>query len=273
MGKKFSPERRQRHRHAAPKEDDARIAERFAHALEQDLGDFLKAAVLFGSCATNTVTDLSDIDVLLLIDDVTYSVTAEMTDAYRLVVQGHAAKASARLHLNTLKLSNFWEYCREGDPVLVNMLRDGHILIDKGFFAPAQMLLQQGRIRPSKEAVWTYYARTSHTLRSARKHVLLACVDLYWAAMDAAHAALMSVGEIPASPEHVPELLERKLVARKLLAPHYPKLLRELYHLQKAITYRELKELNGEQYEGYWRETLRLVEALRTIVERHPPAP
>lgn len=269
--RKFSAPRRKKVSHSTPKGDDWDVAKKFASLCDRDLKDFLKAAVVFGSVANETSTPLSDIDVLLIIDDVTFAVTAEMTEAYRLVVHGHAAKTSPRLHVNTLKLSNFWEYCREGDPVIVNMLRDGHIIIDKGFFGAAQLLLQQGRIRPTREAIWTYYGRTTSTLRSARKHLLSACVDLYWAAIDASHAALMSVGEIPPSPEHVADMLEQRLVREKLLHPRFPKMMRELYQLQKSIAHRELREINGEQYEGFWRETLQLIEALRTVVERHPP--
>lgn len=274
MGKQFSAPKRKKVHHTDRNEDDFEVAEKFAKDVHKDLQEFLLSAVLFGSCATDKATNMSDIDVLLIIDDVTHQITSELTEAYRLVVHGHATKTSPRLHVNTLKLSNFWEYCREGDPVVVNMLRDGHIIFDSGFFRPAQLLLQQGRIRPSREAIWTYYARSPNTLRSARKHLLMACTDMYWSAMDAAHAALMSVGELPPTPEHVPDLLEEKLVIEhKLLAPRFPHHMRELYHLHKSILHRELREIDGDQYEGYWRETLRLVDALRTIVERHPPVP
>jgi len=269
--RKFSVPKRQHVKKHRPKEDDMLVATRFAKAVEHDLKDFLRAAVVFGSVATDTAGEMSDIDVLLIVDDVSYHLSNDMTEAYRLVVHGHAKKASPRLHVNTLKLSNFWEYCRIGDPVVINMLRDGHAVIDKGFFEPAQLLLQQGRLRPSRESIWTYYSRTTHTLQSARKHLLAACVDLYWAAMDAAHAALMAVGEMPPSPEHVPDLLEEKLAKRKLIAQHHPALMRDLYHLQKSILQRELREISGEQYDGYWEETLKLVSALRTVVERHPP--
>jgi hypothetical protein len=238
--------------------------------VDKELGDFLQAAVLFGSCATNTATSRSDIDVLLVIDDVQHSITPQITQSYRDVVHRIATKTSGRLHINTLRLSNFWEYCREGDPVVINMLRDGIALVDKGFFAPAQMLLEQGRIRPTREAIWTYYARTSNTMRSARQHVLSACVDLYWAGIDASHAALMSVGEVPPTPEHVPDMLQQ-LVKRGLLDKRYPGIMRELYHLQKQILHRDIKEVDGEHYRQYWNDTLALVNALRTVVERHPP--
>jgi hypothetical protein len=263
---------KERHRAQHPKKDDHEIAARFTHSLEKELGGFVKAVVLFGSCATNHTTPLSDIDVLIIIDDVGRIITPDVTEAYRLIVQKCAAKSSPRLHINTLKLSNFWEYCRAGDPVVINMLRDGVVLLDRGFFGAAQLLLDQGRIRPSKEAIWTYYKRTENTMRSARQHVLSACVDLYWSAIDASHAALMSQGEVPPTPEHVADMLQHILVKRKLLDPKYPKVMRELYHLQKGILHREIKEVTGEQYDQYWRETLLLVDALRTVVERHPPA-
>lgn len=247
------------------------VATRFAKSVDKELGDFLKAAVLFGSCATNKTNSMSDIDVLLIVDDVGRVVSPEVTEAYRLVVHKCATQVSPLLHINTLRLSNFWELCRQGDPVMTNMLRDGIVLLDRGFFGAAQLLLEQGRIRPSKEAIWTYYMRTGNTLKSARQHLLSACIDLYWAAMDASHAALMSMGEVPPTPEHVPDMLERVLVKRKLLDPKSPKIVRELYHLQKQIIHREIKEISGEQYDMYWRETLHLVDSLRTVVEMHPP--
>jgi len=267
----FSAQERKRHSHRQPKADDHTIAQRFATMVDHELKDFLKSAVLFGSCATNHATNVSDIDVLIVIDDIGHIITPQVTSHYQAIVHSAVAKTSGRLHINTLKLSNFWEYCREGDPVMTNMLRDGVVLIDKGFFAPMQLLLEQGRIRPTREAVWTYYTRTTNTLRSARQHLLAACIDLYWSAMDASHAALMSVGEIPASPEHVADLLEHALVRKGMLDKHHPKVMRELYHLQKAIQHREIKEITGEQYDAYWNETLRLVDALRTVVERAPP--
>ena len=251
--------------------NDAAIAMRFATEAQARLGDFLTAAVLFGSCATGEAHGGSDIDILLIVEDVAHTVTDETTAAYQQVVSGIAAKTSPRLHLNTLKLSNFFEYCREGDPVVINMLRDGAVLHDTGFFRPAQLLLQQGRIRPSREAIWTYYARPANTLRSARKHLLSACVDLYWSGIDSAHAALMSVGEVPPSPEHVAALVERTLVKKGLVPASVPRILHELYQLQKAIQHREIKEVTGTQYDAYCTETLKAVDALRTVVERQPP--
>jgi len=267
----FSIQHRLRVGKRTPRKDDHAKAFKFAKLVEKELGDFLKAAVLFGSCTTHPTSGHADIDVLLIVDDVEKVVTPEVTEAYRLIVHKCSEKVSPLLHINTLKLSTFWEYSRQGDPVVINMLRDGVPLVDKGFFTPVQMLLDEGRIRPSREAIYTYYARTGSTLRSAQQHLLSATVDLYWAAIDASHAALMATGEMPAEPERIADLLEHALVKKKLLDHKLVPVMRELYHLQKGIVHRDIREIRGDQFEVYYREALALIEALKTIVENKSP--
>lgn len=258
------------HKGAKFSEEDKKVAERFAHAVNRELREFLKAAVLFGSAAKHTHPAVgSDIDVLLIIDDASIMITPELTEAYRVIVENLAKRASLRLHINTLKVTNFWEHIRAGDPVIINVLRDGVVLVDKGFFRPIQALLDMGRIRPTRESIWVYYGRVPVSLQNARSHVLQACVDLYWAGIDASHAALMAVSAIPPSPDHVPAMLEEHLVRKGLLAKKYPAMLKELYTLSKKIEHREISTVSGAQYDTYSATTEDLVEALRKIVRNH----
>ena len=255
------------HKGAKFSEEEKKIAERFAHAINSELREFLKAAVLFGSAAKQTHPAAgSDIDVLLIIDDASILITPELTEAYRVIVENIARKTSLRLHINTLKVTNFWEHVRAGDPVIINVLREGVILVDKGFFRPIQALLDMGRIRPTRESIWVYYGRVPVSLKNARAHVLQACVDLYWAGIDASHAALMSVHAIPPSPDHVPAMLDEHLVRKGLLAKKYPTMLKELYTLSKGIEHREVRAVTGAQFDKHLAMTEELVEALRRVV-------
>lgn len=250
-------------------DEDKKVAKKFAKAVDKELKDFLKAAVLFGSASKHKRKDRSDIDVLLIIDDADVVVTPEMTEAYRLIVKKAALEVSLKIHINTMKLTSFWEKSREGDPVLINILRDGIPLIDKGFFRATQALLDQGRIRPTKESVWIYYARSPVSIRNSQKHVMQACVDLYWAGIDAAHAALMSVGAMPPSPEHVPDLMQTHLVEKGWIHKKYPVIMKELYDLSKHIEHRDVKMVSGAQYDAYLKETETLVRELRTVVKEN----
>src|SRR3989344_8050487 len=119
-------------------------AHRFAHELQKEMGKFLKAVILFGSGARKSMVPGSDIDVLVLIDDVSIVVTRDVADAYRIAIEQIIGKVSRRLHVVTLRLTAFWDYMRKGDPIGINMLRDGISLYDTGFFAPLQLLLKHG---------------------------------------------------------------------------------------------------------------------------------
>jgi hypothetical protein len=263
------------------REEDYVLAKRFAEELKHELGDFMKAAVLFGSAARAAVKpgearkaekerpwDERDVDVLLLVNDLTMVLSPEVIEAYRVITENTAAKHSKRLHVTTMKLTSYWDYVRQGDPLLVNMLRDGVPLHDSGVFEPVQQLLFQGRIRPSKEAVWVYWARAPQTIANSDWHVLQAALDLYWAVIDAAHAALMHHGEIPPTPSHVADLIESKLVKAGLAKKADAQAMRELYQLGKDITHRKTPRMSGAEYDRWRKKADAFIAAMRKVVEK-----
>jgi hypothetical protein len=168
-----------------------------------------------------------------------------------------------------MKLTSFWEYMRNGDPIAINMLRDGVPLADVGIFEPLQMLLFQGRIKPTKESIWNYYARAPATLANAQWHVLQACLDLYWAVIDAAHAALMKMGETPPSPGHVADLIEQKLVKPGHVAKRYADAMRFFYELSRKITHREIRDIPGKKFDEYHELAQDFVKAMKKVIEGH----
>jgi len=240
---------------------------RFSNELYKELGSLVRGIVLFGSSARKKATVKSDIDVLVILDDLTISMSPEVVDAYRVIVNKIIVRVSTRLHITTLRFTSFWDYIRNGDPIGINILRDGVAIIDSGFFEPLQALLKKGRIRPTSESIWTYYIRAPNTLHNSKWHLLQASIDLYWAVIDAAHAALMKHGEIPPTPEHVADLLEEKLVKKKLLEHKYVATMRHFYKLMKMITHREIEEIKGEEYDRYYREAEDFVQRMRQFIE------
>lgn len=214
----------------------------FAKKIYKEAGDLIKGIILFGSAARRKQKS-NDIDILLILDDLSFVLTNELVEAYRIITEKTIVDVSPRIHVTTLKYTTFWEYVRSGDAIAVNILRDGVPLVDHGFFDPLQRLLQQGRIRPSPESVWAYYQKAPRAIHNCKANILQAMIDLYWAVMDSSHALLMHNGVVPASPSHVPELLEKHFANRltKKQISHVEK----MYHLSKAITHQEMKEIKG----------------------------
>lgn len=246
--------------------DDVELARDFVKKVYDEVGNFIKAAVLFGSLARRSQTKKGDIDILFIIDDVTVSLNSDLIETYRVLIEKKIVSTSPRLHVTTLKFTSFWEYVRAGDPVAINILRDGVALIDTGFFDPLQVLLLRGRIRPTGEAIWSYYIRAPTTIHNSKWHIMQAAVDLYWGAIDAAHAALMKNGEIPPTPEHVPDMIEKILVPKGVNIK-YAHIMKMMFDLYKKIIHRDIKEISGVEYAKYLKDTEEFVERMGRIVE------
>lgn len=247
-----------------------KIARKFAKKVYKELGDFVVALTLFGSSARGESGRKGDIDIIIIIDDVHVELTRELVETYRIIIAKCVADVDPkRLHVQTVNLTTFWEYVRAGDPVAINILRDSIALIDIGFFDPLQILLFNGRIRPTQESVWTYFSMAPASIHRAETKMDLAVIDLYWAVIDAAHAALMSIGEIPPSPAHVAELMEEKMVKPGYLDEKYVHIMRHMYEISKRIMHRQIHGISGERYDKYKRLAEQFVTRMRRFIREH----
>ncbi|MFH2021551.1 MAG: nucleotidyltransferase domain-containing protein [archaeon] len=246
--------------------DDLDYAYKFSAQITKEVGKFVKGVVLFGSRARKQ-GPAHDIDILVILDDVSIFLTKEFIQTYRIIVQNIVAKISKRLHITTFKYTGFWEYVRNGDPIAINILRDGVPIVDREFFRPLQILLQQGRIKPSQESVWTYFYKSNEGLNGSKMRMISAVMDLYWAVIDASHAALMKINEVPPSPSHVSDMIQEKMVKTGLLDKKYAQIAKKFYDLSKKIEYREIKEIKGKDYDKYYDEAEEYILKLRNFIE------
>ena len=248
-------------------EENFNIARVFAKKVYGELGEFVRGIVLFGSVVQNAKT-AHDIDILIIVDDVKMILTKEIVQTYRVILNKIIINVDRnRLHVQSLKFTTFWEYVRAGDPVAINILRYGVALVDTGFFDPLQLLLDMGRIRPSKESVYTYYSMSPASLLRAKQHMLSATVDLYWSVIDGSHAALMKYGEIPPTPDHVADLMEKTLIKDKLISRKAADTMREFYILFKKVVNREIKDISGKEYDYYKQKAEHYMNEIKQYLE------
>ena len=257
-------------RHTQPDRD---IAMRFAAKLKQELGTICRAVILFGSVAEHETRPVphshdpsGDIDIMVIIDDVSVQLSDDLVTGYRIITENTVRETSPRIHVTTITFTTFWEYVRAADPVIVNVLRSGHPIIDTGFFEPLQVLLRQGRIRPSEEAVWSYYLRAPQAIQSSQMHLIQAVLDLYWACIDSAHAALMAADIVPRSPKDVAGQLRITYVQKGLLEEGYAATMEQLYTLSKDITHRRVSFISAEHYDELFSQTKAFVDRMRAFL-------
>jgi predicted nucleotidyltransferase len=249
---------------------ESEIATDFATKAYQKFDKIIKSIILFGSSAKQTSVTGSDIDVIIVLDDVSIKWDEELIAWYReeldKILRRNPYKQS--LHINTVKLSTWWEDVMRGDPVILNVLRYGEAIIDMaGFFEPLKYLLLTGKIKPTPEAIYTSLQRApTHLLRSKISE-LNSIEGLYWCMVDAAHAALIAANEFPPSPEHIPGSLKQAFVDNGKLKMSYVVSYRDLLMLHKKIVHGEIKDLKGVEIDEWQEKTEDFLDTMAKLVK------
>ena len=104
-------------------------------------------------------------------------------------------------------------------------------------------------------------------MQNSRWHVLQATLDLYWAVIDSAHAALMRVGEIPPSPSHIADLMERSLYKRGYIQKRYVTIMRNFHDIAKKIARKEITDVSGKEYDHHHKDAKDFLEVMKRIIE------
>ncbi len=233
------------------------IAMDFAMQIHRKFDRIIKASVLFGSQAKNTATPSSDIDIILIVDDASINWDLELVAWYREELSKVISmnKYQAELHINTIKLTTWWQDLLYGDPVVINIIRYGEALIDNGgFFNPMKALLMQGKIRSTPEAVYAALQRAPTHLARSKNAQLGAIEGVYWTMVDSAQAALITAGKLPPSPEHIPEMLIKNFVDTGMLKHDYVESMRQIYNLHKSISHGQSYDIKGVDIDK-WQKT------------------
>lgn len=246
------------------------IAMDFATKVYEKFNKIVKSIILFGSQTKHTSTSTSDIDIIIIVDDASLNFDSELTSWYREELGKVVAlnPYKKELHINTVKLTTWWQDLMRGDPVVVNIIRFGEPLIDfAGFFDPLKILLQQGKIKSTPEAIYTALQRAPGHLARSRISALGSIEGLYWAMVDSAHAALMAAKQSPASPEHVPIMLKELFVDTRMLKMDYVIWYRDLYVLHRKIVHGDILAIKGEEIDLWQKRADEFVRVMAGLVK------
>lgn len=246
------------------------IASDFAAKVYKKFDKLVKSVVLFGSQVKHTNTSTSDIDIIIILDDASVQFDQELVAWYReelgKIISANPYKFE--LHINTVKLTTWWQDMIRGDPVVINILRYGEPIIDfGGFYTPLKILLQQGMIKSTPEAIYTCLQRAPDHLARSRASELNSIEGLYWCMVDSAHAALMAANQVPPSPEHVPIMLKEMFVDKKVLNMRYVVWYRDLHLLHRRIVHGEITNIKGTEIDDWQKRTEEFLRVMTDLIK------
>ena len=225
-------------------------AREFVKDILVEMKDTIRSCVLFGSNAHNTLDKNSDIDVLVVLDNVSVYVTPELREAYEIIVKKIVSQVNPKLHIMSINLSDVWDMARKGDPLFINILRHGVCLYDKDIIEPMQYLLEVGKIRPTTESILNFKARSEQLMVDFHTHLENAYFDLYYALVDAVHSVLMAHEITPPSPKEMTQIVAHTITSKK--GQELSQSLNLVYERMKQIEHRlggrvDCKELEKTQ--------------------------
>ncbi len=234
------------------------IAMDFATKTYQKFNKIIKSIILFGSTAKKTAVSGSDMDIIIILDDVSIRWDQELIAWYReeleKIVKRNPYKTD--LHINTIKLSTWWGDLMRGDPVVINIIRDGKSLIDfGGYFEPLKFLLVEGKIKSTPEAIYSLLQRAPAHISRSKVSELNSIEGLFWAMVDSAQAALIAAGITPSSPEHLPVDLKEVFVNAGKLKMKYVVWYRDLLMLHKRIAHGDVRDMKGVEIDDWQEKT------------------
>ena len=248
------------------------IAMDFAEKIYQRYDKLIKAVVLFGSTAKGTTTLGSDIDIIIIVDDAIVNFDEKLTVWYReelgKIIQSNPYKKE--LHINTIRLTTWWNDLLKGDPVVLNIIRFGEPIIDfGGFFDPLKILLQNGSLKPTPEAMYTMLNRVPMHIVRSKAAEMSAIEGCYWAMVESGQCLLMAIDIIPPSPDHLTAMLKEHFVDKGLLKMYHITNIRDIYDLHRKIVHGEIKDIDGRliddfqnKSEDFFKTTVKLINDL-----------
>jgi len=247
------------------------IAYDFAVKSYEKFGKVIKSIILFGSSAKGKAVKGSDIDIIVLLDDCSIQWDAELVAWYReelaKLIQENPYRKS--LHINTVRLSTWWQEMIRGEPVILNIIRWGQPLIDfGGFFTPLKVLLSQGKIKSTPESIYVILQRAPLHMARTRAALLSAIEGLYWAMVDSSHAALIAAKRMPPSPEHIGEMLHDTFVVSRVLDPNYVAWYRGLYTIAHEILHGTRAEVSAREIDNWQGKTDLFVREMAKIIDK-----
>lgn len=254
-------------------DEDIKAVDAYIKAVLNKFERYIKAIVFWGSAKTGVAKrKTSDIDIAIIVDDtdVRRMTRAEVKEKLFQRLVELADPISKKIHPQPYLLTEWWQYVRDGTPVIYNILKDGIVLYDTGFFLPIQMLMKMGHIRPSKEAIDKHISIADDLLKLA-KHTILHKItyDYEQAVVSSAQAVLMELGYRPPAPNEIADFVEKFLVEKHgLVDKEYAEIARKVVKTYKDIEHKEKKDISGEELEELERDTKKFVEKMKEILKK-----
>ncbi len=225
------------------------------------LFDKLIASVLILRGETNSA--------VVVIDDFNNTVLNQQINDMKVKLAQACFQENIDMDFSMMLISDFWKHYKQRTTPAFNILRNSYIIYDIGVMRPLQELFEKGKIRPSKEAVNYYFFKAEKAIKNSNRHLNTAVIDIYWAVVDVAHAAVMMAGYTPPSPKELAEVLRKDLVAKGLLHKRCADIMENIFETAKKIMHKEVWTITGKEFDKHVEDAEFFIEEATRFIKKY----
>lgn len=240
------------------------IVRNFSSKILEKYDDRIKSIIMFGEPLVDVSEAGRDIDVFVVIDDVTQPLSPEELEKIESSFDEISDEVSEQLSVQSpYTLTNFWDEARRCTPIVYNMIRTGIPAYDSGFFVPIKRLLEQGRIPLTPEQIYKMIEDVPRKIQRAETvKLLMLAEDCYYAILNMSQAVLMLMDIEPPPPSKAYARVKKHLVEKKLLDPEYAEYIKEIYEIRKKIERKELLDVSGAFIDEWIEKSRKFLEEM-----------
>ena len=162
---------------------------------------------------------------------------------------------------NILSLDFLIDNLYEGNQLYIRLVEEGNILFDLGIIESLRKLIEKGKIRPSKEAIYHSFLNSIKLKEESEKLGKTVISKMFWSLYYLLQAYFMSEGKY-LTPEEI-------LKASKFYS-ETEKIEKKIYLLYEALynLYYNLHKYNFEEFEFLFKQFDSLYNGLKNVVEQ-----
>jgi len=252
------------------REEKFKLAKKFSDQIVKKYGPIIKSVVVFGSVARGDMTEKSDLDIIVIYDDVASRMTPDLKEKFDDDIHSIAEKIDKDMSIQpSWSLSEFWEMARIGHPLLITIARDGWAVYDTGFFIPFRKLLEMGKIPSTLEAVEVFISNAPQKiLKVENMKLYMIAEDLYYAVLNSAQAVLMYLGQNVPSPKNTSKAFRRYLVEPGIVDEKYARFFERVIEFRKRVEHKEIRDVSGVKLDKYIRRSKIFVAKMIHILKQ-----
>ncbi len=252
------------------REEKFKLAKKFADQVVKKYGSVIKSIVVFGSVARGDMTEKSDLDIIVVYDDVLSRMSSDVKEKFDEDLTLTAKKLDKDMSIQPAwSLSEFWEMARIGHPLLITIVRDGWAVYDTGFFIPFRKLLEMGKIPSTLEAVEVFISNAPEKIMKVENMKLyMIAEDLYYAVLNASQSVLMYLGQGVPSPKNTANIFRRYMVDTGIVDEKYARFLEKIVEFRKRVEHKEVREVSGAELDRYIRRSKIFVSKMMHVLSR-----